>query len=152
MILFLKELEANKNVYQEYGWKNVGTIFKNHLLSYLVEYLKEHINEETKEDGTIVKITYGIERIPDIMAMKEMEGYADGVNVDRLVALAALIAFAKVQQANRGYKKQVIHLDNKHLEKSKDLYKLHSQPFKHMGRSTKPGSGREGRSPFKNFR
>lgn len=153
-ILFLKELEANKNVYQEYGWKNVGTIFKNHLLSYLIEFLKEHINEETKEDGTIVKITYGIERIPDLMAMVEMEGYDDGVNVDRLVALAALVAFAKVQQANRGYKKRVIHVDNKHLEKSKEMYKLHTSPFKNIGGSNRTGKNNKGpsRNPYKNLR
>lgn len=153
-ILFLKELEANKNVFHDYGWKNVGTIFKAHLINYLVEYLKEHIDEKTKEDGTIVKITYGIERIPDIMAMVEMEGYSPGVNVDRLVALAALIAFAKVRQANLGYKKQTIHVDNKHLEKSKEMYKLQVSPFKHMGGSLGKGNngGNPNRNPFKHIK
>lgn len=152
-ILFLKELEANKNVFQEYGWKNVGTIFKNHLLSYLIEYLKEEIDQEVKDDGTIVKVTYGIERIPDIMAIVEMEGYNDGVNVDRLVSLAALIAFAKVQQANRGYKKRVVYVDNKHLEKSKEMYKLNKSPFKNMGGSGK-GSNAGGfrKSAYKNLK
>ena len=152
-ILFLKDLGANRNVFQEYGWKNVSTIFKAHLLSYLIEFLREEIDIETKEDGTIVKTVYGIERIPDIMAMKEMEAYNDTINVDRLVALAALISFAKVQQANRGYRKRVEVLDKKHLEKSANLFKLNTNPFKHLGRSRSHNeSMRHSRSPFKNIR
>lgn len=152
-ILFLKDLGANRNVFQEYGWKNVSTIFKAHLLSYLIEFLKEEIDTETKEDGTIVKTVYGIERIPDIMAMKEMESYNDTINVDRLVALAALISFAKVQQANRGYRKRVEVLDKKHLEKSANLFKLNTNPYKHLGRSRSHNEMmRHSRSPFKNIR
>ena len=152
-ILFLKDLGANRNVFQEYGWKNVSKIFKAHLLSYLIEFLREEIDTETKEDGTIVKTSYGIERIPDIMAMKEMESYNDTINVDRLVALAALISFAKVQQANRGYRKRVEVLDKKHLEKSANLFKLNTNPFKHLGRSRSHNeSMRHSRSPFKNIR
>jgi len=152
-IFFLKDLSANRNVFQEYGWKNVSTIFKGHLLSYLIEFLKEEIDVETKEDGTIVKTVYGIERIPDIMAMTEMQAYNDNVNVDRLVALAALIAFAKVQQANRGYKKRVENTDKKHLEKSSNLFKLNNSPFRHIGKTGGNNSGMRGsRNPFKNIR
>lgn len=152
-IFFLKDLSANRNVFQEYGWKNVGTIFKAHLLSYLIEFLKEEIDVETKEDGTIVKTVYGIERIPDLMAMKEMQAYNEDVNVDRLVALASLIAFAKVQQANRGYKKRVENTDKKHLEKSANLFKLNNSPFRHIGKQTSSSSGMKGsRNPFKNIR
>lgn len=148
-IMFLKDLGANRNVYQDYGWKNTGTLFKAHLLSYLIQFLMEKLDEETTEDGTIVKVTYGIERIPDIMAMIEMGAYDGDVNVDRLVALAALVAFAKVQESNRGYKKRVEHLDKKHLEKSVNLYKLPYMPFSNMGRK---GGGRSGRTGFKNLR
>jgi hypothetical protein len=150
-IMFLKDLGSNRNVYQAYGWKNTGTLFKAHLLSYLIEFLKEELDTETKEDGTIVKTLYGIERIPDIMAMKEMQAYDGKVNVDRLVALAALISFAKVQQANRGYKKRLENTDKKYLEKSKNMFKLTVSPFRHMGKSG--GSDkRPPRSPFKNIR
>lgn len=154
-IMFLKDLGANQNVYQEYGWKNVGTIFKAHLLSYLIQFLSEELDHETKEDGTIVKIKYGIERIPDIMAMEEMKEYQDGTNVDRLVSLAALIAFAKVQESNRGYKRKVENLDKNHLEKSGNLYKLDHSPFRHIGKGGR-GNGNSGynlpRNPFKNLR
>lgn len=151
-ILFLKDIGSNANVFQEYGWKNTGTLFKSHLLSYLIEFLKEEIDVETKEDGTIVKRKYGIERIPDIMVMKEMQGYADGVNVDRLVALAALIAFAKVQQSNRGYKKRVERQDND-LQKSDKMFKLENSPFRNIGKSGLGSNGmQKPRNPYKNLR
>lgn len=151
-ILFLKDLGANRNVFQEYGWKNTGTIFKSHLLSYLIQFLQEELDTETKTDGTIVKTIYGIERIPDPMAMEEMEAYNDTVNVDRLVSLAALIAFAKVQQANRGYRKRVESTDKKHLEKSSNLFKLNVSPFRHMGKGNGPVGSKPPRNPYKHLK
>ena len=146
-MLFLKDIGSNANVFQEYGWKNTGTLFKGHLLSYAIEYLKEEIDVTTKSDGTIVRTTYGVERIPDPMLLKEMMAYHAGLNVDRLVAFSALIAFAKVQQSNRGYAKRK-ESTIKGLEKSDNLYKLKVSPFRHMGGSTISKS----RNPFKNYR
>ena len=152
-ILFLKDLGANANVFQEYGWKNTGTLFKAHLLSYAIEYCKEELDVETKTDGTIVRTKYGIERIPDPMLLKEMQEYADGVNVDRLVSFAALVAFMRIQQANRGYAKRVIMDDaSKNLQKSDNLFKLNRSPFRHMGRSGSVLGGGSHRSPFKNIK
>lgn len=152
-IVFLKDIGANKSVYQEYGWKNTGTIFKSHLLSYLISWLTEEINIETREDGTIVSKSYGIERVPDMMALIEMEQYRPGVNVDRLVSLAALIAFAKVQQSNRGYSKRVDDERTKNLQKSDNLYKLNSSPFRHMGNNRSAFSqSKMPRKPFRRFR
>jgi len=151
-IVFLKDIGSNQNVYQEYGWKNTGTIFKAHLLSYLIEFLKEELDTETKEDGTIVKIMFGVERIPDPMAIVEMEGYDDGVNVDRLVALAALIAFAKLQQANRGYKKRLDDQSDKNLHKSDNLFKLKVNPFTHIGMGRRNSGKRPPRTGYKNLR
>jgi hypothetical protein len=154
-IMFLKDLGANASVYQEYGWKNTGVLFKNHLLNYAIEYTKEELDTVTKTDGTIVKTKYGIERIPDIMLIKEMAAYSEGVNVDRMVAFSALVAFMRIQQSNRGYAKRVIMDDAaKNLQKSENLYKLSSNPFRHMGRSAGSSSGGQNvkRSPFKNIR
>ena len=153
-IMFLKDLSANKNVYQEYGWKNTGTLFKSHLLSYGIEFVREELDQETKEDGTVVKTTYGIERIPDPMLIKEMQEYADGVNVDRLVSFVALVSFMRIQESNRGYTKQVIRDDAaKKLEKSKNLFKLNSSPFRHMGRKNKTSRGKGfKKSAFKNIK
>ena len=152
MILFLKDIGANRNVFQEYGWKNVGTLFKGNILSYAIEFLKEELDKETLADGTIVKTIYGVERIPDPMLLKEMQAYQDGVNVDRLVAFAALVAFAKVQQSNRGLAKRV-EVTKTHLDNSQKFSKLNYSPFRHMGTSKRgPNSNQPPRSPFKNIR
>jgi hypothetical protein len=153
-IMFLKDLGANANVFQEYGWRNTGVLFKHHLLSYVIEYCKEELDTVTKPDGTIVKTTYGIERIPDIMLLKEMHAYTDGLNVDRLVAFSAMVAFMRIQQANIGYTKRVIMDDaSKNLQKSENLFKLNSSPFRHMGgRGTKINGQYIKRSAFKNIK
>jgi hypothetical protein len=96
-ILFLKELSSNTNVYQEYGWRNVGTLFKTNLISYAIQFLEEEMDVETMADGTIVKTSFGIERIPDIMLLREMAAYREGLNVDRLVAFCAFVSFYKVK-------------------------------------------------------
>jgi hypothetical protein len=152
-IVFLKDVGANANVFQEYGWRNTGTLFKNHMLSYTIEYLTEEIDHIQKDDGTTVKIHYGVERIPDIMLLKEMQAYQDGLNVDRLVSFAALVSFVKIQQANIGYTKRVVMDDaSKKLQKSENLYKLKSSPFRHMGRSGLGENQKFNRSPFKNLK
>jgi hypothetical protein len=153
-IMFLKDLGANKNVFQEYGWKNTGTLFKSHLLSYGIEFVREELDQETKPDGTVVKTTYGIERIPDPMLIKEMQEYADGVNVDRLVSFVALVSFMRIQESNRGYTKQIIRDDAaKKLQKSENLFKLNSSPFRHMSRKNNRSKGRGSkRSAFKNIK
>jgi hypothetical protein len=152
-IMFLKDLGANANVFQEYGWKNTGTLFKQHLLNYAIEYTKEELDVETKTDGTIVRTKYGIERIPDPMLLKEMQAYTDGLNVDRMVAFCALVAFMRIQQANRGYNKVTIMDDTaKNLQKSENLFKLNNSPFRHMGKSRYAGSQGTNRSAFKNLK
>ena len=66
--------------------------------------------------------------------LTEMREYAAGVNVDRLVSFAALVAFMRIQQSNRGYAKRVIMDDAaKNLQKSENLFKLNRSPFRHMG-------------------
>lgn len=151
-IIFLKDLGSNNNVYQDYGWKNTGTLFSTNMLSYLIEFLQEEIDCITDDNGNVLKRKYGIERIPDIMALKEMEAYTKGLNVDRLVALAALVTFAKVQQSNRGYKKRVEYMDKKHLDKSKELFKLPVSPFRHVGMGGRGFESTYKRNPFKNLR
>jgi hypothetical protein len=152
MILFLKDIGANRNVFQEYGWKNVGTLFKGNVLSYGIEFLKEELDHETKENGDIVKTVYGVERIPDVMLLKEMQAYRDGLNVDRLVAFCALIAFAKVQQSNRGLSKR-IEVTKENLDNSQKFSKLNWSPFRHIGGSKGSGGmSRAPRNPFKNMK
>ena len=150
MMLFLKDIGANANVFQEYGWKNVGTLFKGTILSYGIEFTMEELDQEIDPDGTITKVIYGIERIPDPMLLKEMQAYQDGLNVDRLVAFCALVAFAKVQQANRGISKR-IEVTKENLESSRKFSKLNYSPFRHIG-SGKGTLMRPSRNAFKNIR
>lgn len=151
-MLFLKEAQANKTVYQEYGWKNTGTLFKTHLLSYLIEWLKEVVDEDIEDDGTISKKHYGIRRIPDKMALVEMEAYRPGVNVDRLVSLAALIAFVKIRESNTNRPIRVENEIDNNLQNSENLYKLNRGAFRNLGKSKQSMmSSKKGRSPFKHI-
>ena len=152
-IMFLKDLGSNKTVYQEYGWKNTGTLFKSHLISYAIEFLREEIDEETDQDGNTISTTLGIERIPDPMLLKEMLAYHPGLNVDRLVAFGALVAFVRIQQSNRGYLKRRESESDNSLVNSKNLYKLKYSPFKNLARGkTTIGGKKIKRSAYKNFR
>jgi hypothetical protein len=153
--MFLKELGSNNNVFQEYGWRNTGTLFKANLVSYAIQFLEEEINVETKPDGTITKVTYGVERIPDIMLLREMAAYRDGLNVDRLVAFCALVAFAKVQESNRGFGKRVEHENTDNLQNTNKNSNLFMSPFRHLGADNSQSSAsamRKPRNPFKNMR
>jgi hypothetical protein len=80
------------------------------------------------------------------MLLKEMQAYRDGLNVDRLVAFCSLIAFAKVQQSNRGITKRVEH-SKENLEKSQKMSKLNWSPFRHIG---KGGGGKSNMRPPRN--
>jgi hypothetical protein len=87
------------------------------------------------------------------MVMVEMQQYREGLNVDRLIALGALIAFAKVQEANRGIKKRLDTTDKKDLSKSENLYKFTNNPFRHIGGGSKVmNDAKPVRNPFKNIR
>jgi hypothetical protein len=152
-IMFLKELGSNSNVYQEYGWRNVGNIFKGNLISYAVQFLEEEIHHETKTDGEIVKTTYGIERIPDIMLLKEMQAYRDGLNVDRLVSFCALVAFARVQESNRGYSRRVEREDTSNLDNLSKRGILSMNPHHNNRRGqTTVSPYHKPRNPFRNLR
>ena len=150
-ILFLKDLGSNKSVFQDYGWKNTGTLFKNHLISYAIEFLREETEQEFDKEGNVISSTLGIERIPDPMLLKEMLAYQPGLNVDRLVAFSSLIAFAKVQQSNRGYAKRK-ESELKTTKNPKNLYKLKYSPFKNIGRNKSINGKKFKRSAFKNFK
>ena len=151
-ILFLKDLGSNKNVFQEYGWKNTGTLFKSHLISYAIEYIREAIDEELDDEGGVISQTFGVERIPDKMLLTEMMQYYPGLNVDRLVAFAALVAFVRIQQSNRGYTKRRENQDSNNLDKSQNLYKLSMRPFRNIGGKKSSYKNKIIKKPYKNFK
>jgi hypothetical protein len=146
-----KEIQQAKTQFQAYGWRKVSTLFKSTMLSYLIEFVSEELDQETDAHGKVYKTHYGISRIPDIMAMVEMEQYQPGLNVDRLVSLAALITFIKIQESNRGIKKRTEYENESHLDNSEKFTKLIRSPFKNIGKSSSMSSNRS-RNPFKNIR
>lgn len=152
-MVFLKDLGSNKSVYQEYGWKNTGTLFKSHLVSYAIEFIREELDQELDDEGNVISTKFGVERIPDKMLLVEMSAYHPGLNVDRLVAFSALVSYVRIQQSNLGYIKRHEGQSNTSLDKSKNLYKLNRSPFSNLGRSGLKATGlNKPRSAFKNLK
>ena len=152
-LLFLKEIGTNTNVFQEYGWRNVGRIFKDNLLPYGIQFLEEELDVETKADGEIVKIIRGIERIPDKMLLEEMKAYHDDLNCDRLISFCALAAFIKVQKSNRGLMNKVEREEGSFDNSNKNVnFKM--TPFRHLGRDIplRDDNYRNIRKPFKTLK
>lgn len=132
-----------------YGWRNNGGNLKM-MMNLLIDALTEVIGEEVDELGNVTKVHYGIERIPDLMAMVEMKSWAKGLNVDRLVTLCALFTYVKIVESN--YSKITIKEDNtKNLENDRNLFKLNKGAFSRIGKATSLLTGRT-RSGFKNLR
>ena len=151
-MVFSKEVQASKTQFQQYGWRNVSTLFKTTMLSYLIEFLKEELDSTENEDGVVSNVTYGVCRIPDIMAMVEMEAYQPGVNVDRLITLGSLITFVKIQESNRGTTVRIEHEDTEYLDNSDKMYKLNRSPFKNIGNKNNSSNQRRPRSAYRNLR
>lgn len=109
-MLFDKELGISQNVYQKFGWSKSGTnetgIWKK-ILGYGINFLSEELGNEVDKDGKITKVRYGVERIPFVWLLKEMQNYQSKGNFDRIIAFCALIAFARIQQAAGVIKKRV---------------------------------------------
>ena len=81
-----------------------------------------------------------------------MQAYHPGLNVDRMVAFGALIAFVKIQQSNRGYSKRRESEDNS-LVNSEKISKLkYTSAFKNIGRRRSIGGQKIRRSGFKNIK
>ena len=151
-IVYSKEIKQSRTQFQQYGWRNVSTIFKTIMLSYLIEFIKEELDTEVDDDNKVYKKHYGITRIPDAMAMVEMENYNPGVNVDRIVALASLISFVKIQEGSRGLKIKTEYDNEEHLDNSKNLFKLSMNPFRHIGKNNNLLNNKIKKSPFKHIK
>ena len=125
---------------------------KQQRILFDLETFKEVVEEDIDDDGVIRKKYYGIRRIPDIMAMKEMEAYKEGVNVDRLVSLAALISYVKIKESNT---EKAVRVENEYenkLEKSQNLYKLNNSAFRNLGKRGSSSGMKMKKSPFKRLR
>lgn len=98
-IPFIKELHANKSVFQEYGIK-MTEVIKTFIFSSVVEYLKEEIGVLHDNDGKELSKILGVSRIKDTMLLREMEVYEDKMNVDRIIAFGLVLALARSRQIN----------------------------------------------------
>ena len=85
-----------------YGWTNTAGTWKK-IIQYGVDSLSEELEEAhtDEETGITTPTRYGVEGIPFIGLLKEMQSYAHGINADRVVAYCALRTFAKLQQAKQ---------------------------------------------------
>ena len=149
-MVFLKDLAPGRYGHEDYGWRNVGVVFTQSILPKYVEYIENITYIERDEDDKVIEEHHGIEKIPDIMVMKEMRAYRKGLNVDRLISICSLIAFANIQNSNRGLMSRREKTEND-LEKNKDLYKLNVSAFRNIG-GKKASSMYKQKSGFKNLR
>ncbi len=151
-MLFDKELGVSQNVYQKFGWSKSGsaeTGIWNKILGYGVNWLSEVLDEPTDETGKVIYIKYGVERIPFIWLLKEMQQYQSKGNYDRIIAYCALIAFARIQQAAQGIKKKVIREETK-LSKQKTHTFDRGMVLKSVGRPSNKTATRSG-NPFRSI-
>lgn len=136
-MLFDKELGLTQSVNNKFGWTKTGSadsgIWRK-MLQYGVDYLSEELGEDKDKDGKVVKVKYGVERIPFVGLLKEMQSYQIKGNFDRIIAYVALITFAKIQQSNGIVKKRV---ERKTDNTTKKTANFGRQDFlKSIGRST----------------
>lgn len=65
-----------------------------YLVSLTIDYCWEQIEIGKNEDGTPI-IKYGVEFIPDIELLREIEDYGKGTNFDRIRSFGAALAWAR---------------------------------------------------------
>jgi hypothetical protein len=150
---FDKDLDIATTSREPYG---VGMTpkLKKVLLSYAVDSLSEVVFEDRDKDDNVVAIQYGVEKIRDIMLLKEMQLYQDGVNVDRIISYIILQGWIKSLQASGLIRKKVEKVNN-NLEKSEKVVVFkgsNNQLFSNIGRGTNGAMSRNRRTPFRNIK
>lgn len=106
-LMEIKGINPNSNVRRKKGYHPTVEV-KNHGDNLIIQYLKEIIETEYDEKGEIVKQVLGIERIKDIGLLKEMLGYDEEANCDRLDALRGCLLFEEAL-----FKKEITVLNGK---------------------------------------
>lgn len=151
-MIFDKEYEIRDNVYMAYGWVKTPGLWRK-ILEYGINSLSIELNTVYKEDGTVDRIIHGVERIPDIWLLREMQQYEEGKNADRIIAYCALMAFANRQQIILGIKKKIYRTEDK-LENKQKIRNLEEgrQMFHNIGSSRSSINNNRNRSVFKNIR
>lgn len=135
-MVFDKDVDLKQTNVQEYGIYMTDKLWKD-LLEYAINFLSEKLGtiKRQEEDKKADKIIYGVERIPYIGLIKEMQAYNETGNFDRLKAFAILIGFVKSQEAKRGGRQQRVERTEADIEQSRKLYEQlkHRNPFHNIG-------------------
>lgn len=151
-VLFLKE-QSSDNGHSDFGWRNAGTLFKDNLIPYAKKFISTKMDTKKDSDGEVLRIIYGVERIPDKMILIEAKEYRHRsatqkkINVDRLVTFCALVAFVEIQLSNSGYNKKVEY--TKKLENQQNKIKFKLTPFVHLNQKNTKTTRR---NPFSHIR
>jgi len=143
--------------FQEYGVHMTEQLWKE-LLEFAIEFLSQKLSTKTRvvegEDKETVK--YGVERIPFIELIAEMQEYNPKGNWDRLKTFGILCGFLKAQEAKLGKlsKTEPVVRDEKTEEEIKRTIRemLTRSPFNHMGRGKGISGSTPKRSAFRNMR
>lgn len=144
---FISELKTNQAVYSTWGFK-MNTTIKTYFIDIINEYLNEELDIiRIKNSDKIVKIVYGIERIPDYMILEELRQYHDKLNVDRFVAFGAGLALMK---SFRKYNIGVSKVDEGKEEKEEIIQQINRSYFSDR-LINKTEVVNEKRSYFKNY-
>ena len=152
-MIFDKELDLKLSGNERYGITMTPRLWKV-LLEYAVNSLSEVMHEERDQEGNVTRIHYGVERITDPMILKEMQVYQHGMNADRLISYALLMAFVKILQAAGRMRKKIERSNDKLENPSKFVtFKGADRPlFQNIGRAGNGNMLRANRNPFKNIR
>lgn len=157
-MIFDKEVnQTSENIqFQEYGVHMTEQLWSK-LLEFAIEFLSEKISTKFRpdENGEEKEITtYGVERIPFIELIHEMQEYNPKGNWDRLKSFGILCGFIKAQQAKLGtISRKELPRDEKADEEMRKMYQdmLIKSPYKHMGRGSSIGKTPVKRSGFRNM-
>lgn len=164
-MIFDAELGIKQGVSIPYGWYKTQSVWGK-LLEYAIDSLSTVTSQIEDGEGNIKEVHYGVERIPDIWLLKEMDNYdPKSGNYDRIVAYAALMAFADLRSTLLSglYKKQekVIREQDK-LEDTDFMptFKAKQGPFRNLiserttdifGNRQQSQTTWKRRSPFRNL-
>lgn len=100
-MIFDKEAGVTQNSMNNYGWYNTPQTWKK-MLEEGINYISQALLTTYKDDGTVERVKYAVETIPDIWLLKEMQQYQpnDGRNYDRIITYCALVAFVGLRLSN----------------------------------------------------
>jgi hypothetical protein len=146
----IQEFNLNANNHAAYGVTGT-TAAKKKIVEMIINYLKEEAYKVFDEEGKTVRVVRGVNKIKDIMLLKEMLDWSEDANTDRLIAFGYALMGARSQAQHIAMKETP---DVDYVKQNKEIIaKLSRSPFKNIGKDF-PGFGEHTnkKHPFKNIR